>query len=70
VDTDFDGFVLLQQVQSDAVQQGEVLCGMAGIFSTRPKYAQRCPICAAEREIRRELSSIFRLREKKKHKDT
>jgi len=29
--------------------------------SSRPKYAKKCPICSAEREIRRELKTIFPL---------
>lgn len=38
------------------------------ISSARPRYAKRCPICAEEKDIRRELSSIFPLRRKKTHK--
>jgi hypothetical protein len=38
------------------------------ISPARPKYAKQCPICAAEKEIRRELNSIFALRRKKKRR--
>jgi hypothetical protein len=38
------------------------------ISSSRPKFSKRCPICAAEKEIRRELNSIFPLRRKKNRK--
>jgi hypothetical protein len=40
------------------------------ISSSHPKFSKRCPICAAEKEILRELNSIFPLRRKnnRKHK--
>lgn len=30
--------------------------------SSRPKFSKRCPICSAEKEIRRELKRVFPLR--------
>ena len=31
---EFAGFVLLEQIESDTVERGEVLCGMASAFAT------------------------------------
>ena len=38
------------------------------ISSSRPKFSKRCPICVADRDLKRELSAIFPLRRRKKRK--
>ena len=36
------------------------------IAAARPRYSKRCPICAAEKKIRRELNAVFPLRRRRK----
>lgn len=38
------------------------------ISSSRPKFSKRCPICATDRQLRRELNAIFPSRSWKKRK--
>jgi hypothetical protein len=36
--------------------------------SSRPKYSRKCPLCSAEKEIRRELKRIFPFRKKRRRR--